>query len=92
MKTVTTMLDLTRRGLFGILAGILTTPLRSLWPARKVAASVPLVDTADTIVYDELVHMWKNNEAFRARNTYNASIENITWDRDGLMKIGGNDG
>ena len=74
------MLDLTRRGLFGILAGILTTPLRSLWPARAV--------TNDTIVYADLVHMWKNNEAFRARNTYNASIENITWDKDGLMKIG----
>ena len=31
------MLDLTRRGLFGILAGILTTPLRSLWPAYRFA-------------------------------------------------------
>ena len=84
------MLDLTRRGLFGILAGILTTPLRSLWPARTV--------TDDTIVYENLIHMWSrlpavsNGESLWARNTYNAAIENITWDKDGLMKIGRSDG
>ena len=49
------MLDLTRRGLFGILAGILTTPLRSLWPARAV--------TDDTIVYADLTHMWSRMPA-----------------------------
>jgi len=30
------MLDFTRRGLFGLLLGILATPVKSLWPFRKV--------------------------------------------------------